>query len=218
MPGNVPAAGDILQIRVGCSTATQEGLNVLHYRVAATANGGLSLQNIADQLDANFAAVWKNWMPASAQYRGVGATNISGERTNEFIAITRAGPGIALGDLLPTQVTGLITFRTELAGRHFRGRMYPPFPSEGFTGPDATMNATGTAAIVAIGTVVGPSRTLTVGAVADTLALVVLHRPTPARPIPPASLTTDVTTITPILGFATQRRRGDFGRQNQPPF
>jgi hypothetical protein len=217
MPGTSPIAGDIVETRTLCATIDQIGLNVIHWRTAVVANGGVTLAELAERIDADVAAVYRNWIGSTATYRGVGARNLTGDLTIEYHAVTRQGPGL-VGGILPGQVSGLIALQTLSAGRHFRGRIYPPFPngssanSAGEMIPGAVLNLEAIAAAYGIG------KTISVGIRQSVFAMCILHRSTLARPIPPASRTTDVSNTVTRSRWATQRRRGDFGETNIPPF
>lgn len=218
MPGLSPIVGDIVRMRVLCSTPDQIGLNVTHWRVVSRGGSGATLAQLAEQLDTNVAAAYRGWIPAQATYRGVGAQNLTGDPSIEQTATTREGPGTVGAGLLPTQTSGILGWKTASAGRHFRGRIYPPFPRLDFADESGKMNAGGAAALGALRAAYNLLIVATIGVNTTTMTMVILHRPTDARPIPPNSLTTDVTEKTVDNEFATQRRRGQFGRLNVPPF
>jgi hypothetical protein len=218
MPGLVPIVGDVVQARVVCTTSTQVGMNITHWRVVSVIGVGASLQQIADQLDALLFTPYKAWLSAAASYRGVGVTNIMGDRSVEQVSVAHSGVGAAAVSLIPTQVSGLIKWKTQSAGRHFRGRIYIPFPASNNQDVNGELNIGGVARLADILTGYFPSLVVTIGAAQSTLQLVILHQPTPSRPIPPASLTTDVSLGAVVPEWATQRRRGDFGRPNVAPF
>jgi hypothetical protein len=219
MPGIIPQVGDIVQIRVVCFTIDQVALNVTHWRVASTSGAGQSLQQIASKFDTDLATVYKGLMPPAASFRGVGATNISGVRTVEENSVAGAGIGTIAGtNLVPEQVSGLISWKTGSAGRHYRGRIYPGFLSAGYIDNAGRLTSSGRNQLDLIRLAYGLVKLVFTGADQCNLQLVLLHRPTPARPIPPNSQTTDVTSSTRSELLASQRRRGDYGPTNQPPF
>jgi hypothetical protein len=219
MPGTTPTTGDIVQIRAVCFTIVQVSLNVTHWRVVSTAGAGTNLAQIATKFSTDLHMFYKAWMPPAASFRGIGATNISGVRSVEQTGVANAGIGTIAGtNLIPEQVSGLISWKTQSAGRHYRGRIYPGFVSAGYIDNVGTLNAAGLTALDGIRTAYGFIKTVTSGGDQTTLQLCVLHRSTPARPIPPNDLVTDVTSSTRSESLATQRRRGDYGPTNQPPF
>jgi len=218
MAGSTPNVGDVLEIRTLCFSIDQISVNVMHWRVSVLTGAGVTLQDIAAQFDTDVNGAYKNWMAANCNYRGIGITNLTGDRTVEYHATGFTGPGTQTASTLPTQVTGLISFKTALAGRHMRGRIFPGLPWAGWVLATSQMTAAGLVALNTIRSSIGLAKTATVGPNGTTIVLTVMHRPTPARPIPPNSLTTDVTTAAASGLWATQRRRGEFGRTNQVPF
>lgn len=220
MPGITPSQGEIVELRTLCAmTTTQQiGLNVTHWKVVNVVALGTDLPTFAAFMDARFAPAYKSFMGVSALWRGVGATNISGVRSREYTSATLPGPGTGAPGTLPGQVTGIIRLRTSSAGRHYRGRIYPPFPAADNEDVNGEMNDTGLARLTAIKNALGISFVVNQGASNTTFQLVILHRPTPSRPIPPNDLTSSVTDTEAFGFWGTQRRRGDFGAANLAPF
>lgn len=213
------APNDIIEAKFFCMTSDQLGLSVCHFNVGPVVVGNVPPQAIADRL-ANYSAVlFQNLMPASAQFYGTGVKDISQTPppVSTFSAMGR-GAGLQPGILLPTQTSGLITWRTPFAGRKYRGRMYVPFP---WVAADAgandlpsiaymfNLNALATALTTPIVVSSGPNNL--------TLNLAVYHRPKVGPPAVPQSAD-NVTSYTTLQLWATQRRRGDHGRKNLPPF
>lgn len=219
MPGATPITGDIIQVRAVCFTITQIALNVTHWRVVSTAGAGQTLLQIAAKISTDVSAAYKALMNPNASFRGIGCTNLTGVRTVEEAYVADAGPGSIAGfALVPHQVTALISFRTGSAGRHFQGRIYPGFLSSSYVGAEGELTVGGRTAVETLRVGYGLVKTVALGGDQATIQLVLLHRPTPSRPIPPNSQSTDVTSSLRSEGLATQRRRGDFGKTNQPPF
>jgi len=104
------------------------------------------------------------------------------------------------------------------SARHFSGRIFPGFPSLTYLNAAGEMTAAGQTALDAIRTQYGFTHTFTVGLNHIDVQLVIVHRSTPSRPIPPNTLFDPVSASIAQASLATQRRRGDFGRTNIPPF
>jgi hypothetical protein len=124
---------------------------------------------------------------------------------------TGNGFGDNAGDALPRQTSGIISLVTALGGRKNRGRVYVPFPSEtdnAIAGHPTAGYVTALGDLAAILT--GPYIGVGAGGNTNDLQPVILHRVDGS--------------VTPITGhfersfWATQRRRGDFGRPNTGPF
>jgi hypothetical protein len=211
MAGIVPIVGDFLQIRVNCQAASQLSQNVLHYRVASTGGGGHTLQQLADGFRAQIDNQYRAWMPATATFNGCTVQNLSPPRTNPFQSVAAAAAGTSAGDLAPRQASGLISTRTALGGRANHGRIYVGFLSSTFVDADGELDAGGLAVLVGVAGALGPTVTITTGPLSDQLQLVVRH---PDAGAPPTPQGTDIVAIQAQLLIATQRRRGDYGRQN----
>jgi hypothetical protein len=217
MPGFVPIVGDYIQMRTCQYTPRQVALNITTWRVGTVAGGGLDLNQIAGAMDGLFAPVYKPMMPPTASWRGVGIRNLTPLMTVEFPSTGFDGVGTAGGGLSGTQVSWLISLRTPLAGRRNRGRIYPGFPSALFFAGDGSMTGPAAILIANLASVYGPNILLTVGARATSLDLQVRH-PDTAIPIPFTPIGTGVISVNPVTRWATQRRRGEEGRENIPPF
>ena len=123
----------------------------------------------------------------------------------EFIAGT-----FAPGEVMPGQVCGVITKRTPLGGRQFRGRIYTPFPPEAagvaFQGPDAAYQAL----MQDHADVMDDPVTLIAGATAVTFQPVLFH---PLNvPLP-----TFLQNCVARSRWGTQRSRGGYGAPNIIP-
>jgi len=127
----VPQVGDILEFAVICKSDPQISVNVLHYRTTALAGGGVGLGTLATELSALLAPLYKDLLCEEATYEGVSVRKINPvPAVPPAQAVDDDGPGTVTGESLPTQVCGIITKRTALAGRRYRGRIYLPFPGE----------------------------------------------------------------------------------------
>jgi hypothetical protein len=218
MPGIRPTPGDVLEVRTVCSNADQIAMNVLHYRVVSSAGPGpgVTCQDIAANLSNLVNAGYQVVMPASCAYRGTGVKNITPFPTQEFVSTGSAGPGVAGGTEVPQQVSYLVNFKTINSGRGFRGRIYPGFVTTVHVNSSGNMNAAGLTAIQLLASVIPISRVITAGGDSTTIQLVILRRMNGGVPLPPLS-TADVITVNARNAYATQRRRGDYGRTNQAP-
>lgn len=206
------ATGDILECRVVCwePNDNQLGLNVMHY-LAGAPTGPVTLGQAAVTLDGIIKAAYKAWLGNPAQYRGVGFTKIWPlPRTIEENTNASAGNGTGGANLAAQQASGLIQFRTGLAGHKGRGRIYPPFPPTAIQDADGNLTAGGATLVTAIGTAIGGGFTATGGGNNVGLTLCVYNRATHAA--------TPITSFIVRQKFATQRRRGQYGRTNILPF
>lgn len=212
MPGSPPIAGDILEVEVLTLQGNQIGVNMLHYAVRTTVAPVPSLQQIANAVDNALHIQYKQILNNTATYRGVAVANVSGLRTTQFIANPNAGGGSAGASALPTQVRGVLSYYTQLAGPRYRGRSYIPFPPT-IAGDSSGMPTAGYVTFLAIllVAIVGPIVVPNGGGSAS-LGLVVAHRNGLVY------TGSDVVTAYARNKFATQRKSGAYGRPNLNPF
>jgi len=190
----------------------QIGVNILHYLVRTAVAPVPSLQQCANTLDLAFNGPYKQVLNNTSTYRGVAVANVSGLRTTQFIANTNAGGGVAGVASLPTQVRGMLSYYTQLAGPRYRGRTYIPFPPT--NAGDANGMPTGayvTFLGILLAAMFGPI-VVPNGAGSVSLALGVAHRVAGVYTI------SEVVTAYARARFATQRKSGAYGRPNINPF
>lgn len=206
------AINDVYRMRVITQQQEQIGVNVLHYRVVSSAPPEPSQLEIATFMDAALAPVYKPLLTAASTYRGVGVQRILPLPVQvESSTTANLGIGTVAGDELPKQITGLLSHRTSLAGAGFRGRTYVPFPGETDSAADGLPGGGYVLRMVDLRQVlIAAHLVIGAGGGSVTLQLVVFRRATGVSTIVVASI---VRTF-----WATQRRRGDFGRPNIPPF
>src|SRR5215831_6961233 len=115
--------------------------------------------------------------------------------------------GTGAADLIPSQVRGLISWKTLNTGRAYRGRSYMFTPDGGSLGTDGELTVGYTTQLSNFASALIPA--FTVGG--SSWKLAIYHRrPIPLIQIPP----TPVTTYSVVDKWATQRRGGDYGRPN----
>jgi len=207
--------GDIFRVRIACQSVAQGSINVLHYRLASlgAGTGQPSVTEIATQLDAHWFLSFKALVDDAHQYRGTGVQLIfPPPPAVEGTATANAGAGhVVGGDALPKQVAGLISWRTAFAGRRYRGRSFIPFPGESDNSEQQVPTAGYVTRLATLaGKIAIPPLITSISGANANLELVIWHR--------------DSSTYTPVNNYivrsfwATQRRRGDFGRPNAAPF
>ncbi len=126
-----------------------------------------------------------------------------------------SGPGTGGAGYIPTQNSGLIQWHSGLGGKRGRGRSYMPFPATldtsptGLTSTDYRLRMSQVADIF-----VTPFNLFNVGAGGGTMDV----GPCTSYTLPPSGVPYRLNSYTIANGFATQRRRGYFGRPNFPGF
>lgn len=153
----------------------------------------------------------KDCMVVDASFRGIGVQRVwPAPKTRERFFINLQGAGTVVTPPLPKQVSGLITLRTDYAGRQYRGRTYVPFPGEiDSDGVEGRPTANYVARLDTLGNFW--SSILAIGAGGNTAN---------GNPVLWKQGQVVGTPITADQGrpyWATQRRRGDYGAKNTSP-
>lgn len=205
------ALGDIIRVRVACYTSNQQGINVVHYRVSTSNGSGQTDAQVALALDTNLEVRYKAVISAQARYRGVSVQKIR-PLPVAYPQVSTAfdGVGTVAGDMLATQVSGIVTAITNLAGPKYRGRVYIPFPGEGNSDADGIPTNAYVGNIDDIGDELFSPISVGVGPNDIVLTPVINHRATATY--------TDITGWIARQKWATQRRRGSYGKTNPTPF
>lgn len=203
------AINEIYEMRAYTLMGGQAGINVLHFRVAAFAGSGASDVQIADAWNQAIAATLKACMSSTASFRGVGVRRLKPTLSVETFSILNQGSGGVAGDPLPKQITGISTLRTLTPGRRGRGRIYVPFPAESQNDADQTPTAAYLVVLFNYTSVAIASLLAGINPNTNTLESIVYNRAS-GTGIP-------ITSFTARDKWATQRRRGDYGRTNILP-
>lgn len=207
-----PVPFDRVQTRAICYTPQQVSENVLDWIVRSPViTGGASVQEIATALNTTWHAAYKAMMPSVARFRGVSAQDLSSPISNIYFNNAHDGVGTQGVSLAPTQTSFLLRKHTLSGGRSNRGRIYVGFPSLDWVFADGGTTPAALVALLALAAVLGPSQTIVGAGGTTNLDLVIWHRSGPIN-------YTLVDSIRTTTAFATQRRRGQFGRINVPPF
>ena len=119
-------------------------------------------------------------------------------------------PGTGGVGLAPTQTSGLISFYTNVLGKMGQGRMYVPFPSAEHISVDGTPTVGYQDSLDDLGTYLSSDKVIVNAGVTARFA--------------PVMYSGGIATAMLITGhkshnaWATQRKRGSFGRTNSTPF
>jgi hypothetical protein len=210
---------DPWMLRVYCYQPTnlQLGVNTFFFHTIAEVGTGASTVSVATGWDAILAPLYKAWLPATSRYYGVEAQYLIPPINVPVTTNANAGVGTAAGNNLPNQASGLISIRTQLAGPKYRGRAYIPFPAASNADVQGDLTPAAAVLLQAIATAVNTNTVFGGGGNTSTLALCVRHRTN--KGVKPALFGyQEAVTATADQLFATQRRRGQFGRSNPLPF
>src|SRR6185295_487266 len=202
--------GDILEVKVFCMQGDQLGINVQHFDVVSL-TGVPSLEATATDMETNLSVYYSNVLVEHARFRGITLAVVAPSPIAGVIRNAHAIDGLVSGDALPKQCAGIVSLRTATVGRTGRGRIYVPFPAEASCGADGQPLASYRTDLSIIGDYFVNDQLIDQGS-GDTVTIhgSVYHRIT-------TTSTLYAGYVIPIK-FATQRKRGDYGRINTPPF
>lgn len=205
------AVGDIYQVRIVTALGSQLGEMIMHYECTAVAGTSSTDSALAVLIDAAAAPLVKPLLTNAASYQGVGVQRIfPTPRLREVVVTTGSGGGTGGASALPSQVSGLIKKVSATAGRSSQGRNYVPFPDESQNQASGIPAPAYVGDLFALGnSMIGPF-TPGGGGNTATLKQVIYNRINGG--------TAEVTEVIPAGVWATQRRRGDFGKSNIIPF
>ncbi len=218
----VLTAGQVVKCRIWCDTGAgggQASCNTLAYTVSPTPAPTATDADVAVTLDALVAVTYKALLSATATYKGVQAQICNPAFPYAAIylsasSIAGAGAGGVAGNIMPGQICGLIGFSTGRAGVRNRGRFYVAFPGVADDGGGGSPTAGYITRLGALAPNVNSGMAVAVGGRTATLIRVILHGTPKVGPIGAP----DAVIGSPIgQGWATQRRRGSYGRQNRSP-
>lgn len=208
----VPILNDVLEVRAYCFQNAQLGVNTTHWKVSATPGPGLNQSSMANRFHLLLGTLYAaNMNTTQASFLGISIQKVRPlPKPPTELSTSAAIPGADAGDPLPSQVRGLIALFGSGAGPSGRGRQYIPFFTVTFNSPTGHPTGAARGNMDLIKNILTAQQTLTVGLFSTVVDPVLFNR------------TTGVTTA--IIGgssrarWATQKRSGDYGRQNQSPF
>lgn len=213
MPTFTFPIGSILKVQTICTVPGQISVLTTKWQMTNITGGSqFPTTDFLTEFDSQMGSLMQPLLSNGAQYYGtqVYLMNPIGPapRPDSFKGNTVAGTGGA--GLMPTQVSGLISFYTPQLGKVGQGRAYIPFPSLAAGQSDGTPTPEYLANLSALATFLRVLNNITAGAISGDFEHV-LYQGGSATPL-------FITDATPRDAFATQRRRGAYGRVNTPPF
>jgi uncharacterized membrane protein len=202
---------DVVEVRSFISNAEQVAENVWHVACIAAGTPPLIDLDVGVEFGTLLALAYKSIITSNSNYLGTITRVLNRVPTAAAVKDqTLHGVGTVTPPDAPRQSSGIISWFTAFAGRKYRGRQYIPFPPTSVVQGDGTPGSGYVTVLTNIATALTGPINISVGARTGTIQLCVYHRSTK--------------TYTLILGgvgvtkFATQRRRGSYGRPNISPF
>lgn len=202
------ATGDVWGTTIYCHQAEQWSVQRRYWKVA-TALGADTDATLAAAVDAMAGAHLLPLLGNDADYVGVRVRQVFPTTAIPVPVInqTSGAAGTAGAVLLPRQTAGLIKFIPQLSSRGRIGHFYAPFPSASDNELDGSPKATYITRLDALATDFSTQLVLSGGSF---LNPVLWNRKT--------SLAYTIVIAHSSSGWATQKRRGFFGRPNRNPF
>jgi len=200
-----------LEIKVYTHLDGQLGINVHFGKIVELGGEGMADTALVNAISTWLAPVIKPLISSEALYCGVSVRQWqpTAPRWATLWSKTAQGVGTAGATPCPKQATGIFTKNTSLAGQAYRGRCYVPFPATTSVEPEGNPTA---AYLTALGNYC--ARVDGAENVDVDFGLVIAFGLFRWRQ---ASSWIRTTQCLPRDRFATQRRRGDYGRVNAIP-
>jgi len=213
---SVLTVGMIIQARAWCGDANQVSVTTFHHRVDAATGPICTDVDFLTAWDTIYAPEFWGLLNNNASYLGSTVQILSpGPLGLLRKSIVGAHVGIGGADALPTQTSGLIRWGTNQGGRAYKGRVYMPFPSEQANNTTGYPVAGYIVGLDAIGNEYVNHTAWTLNGGNQTIVPVLVHRKNKAGVTP---LPTQISSWQSSNQWATQRKRGAFGRPNSSPF
>lgn len=208
-------AGDVVEVRAYCQDSEQVSVNSFYFAVEGFAVTS-TVADAAALSAGTIAPVLKPLLNNNAFYLGLTARVVNRPpllAAEENTSGSGAGTGGAIA--LPRQVAGLISWYTERAGPGGRGRSYLPFPPAAADVLDGLPSAAYIIALQAFANALLTLEDFNTGGRTANAELVVYSR---HSIVLPGTHAYEITLYVARNKWATQRRRGSFGKPNNAPF
>jgi len=205
------AVNDIIKAQLWSHDAEQAAVNTFHYQVTAVGGVAATLEDFCDLWSGAVFLAYKALLNQIATFDGVLGQIIF--PLPLFTSVKNTGDaGVGTGGATagPRQTAGLISWKTALAGPGGRGRTYVPFPSNSDVDTDGTPNATYVGKLGDLDNALGAFTTVSAGGRSATVAIGIRQSKT-GNFVPFNAGVNN-------KKWATQKRRGSYGRPNSSPF
>jgi hypothetical protein len=204
------AVGTFVKCMIWTSDVEQAAVNSVYYKVTAIGGTPATDQDVCDAVDTIVSGSIQALMNNNATYNGVQAQIVAPGTVLVSVSQTsHAGAGTGGAVALPKQACGITSFYTDTAGPKGRGRNYLPFASTGGDSGDGKPSSGYITSAQAMYVALMNLTAIAAGGRTATVSLVIYNRPTKTG-IPVIRMVTRAV-------WATQKRRGAFGRTNKSP-
>lgn len=205
--------GSVIRCNVYCTIAGQTSVGTHKYQMTSiTGSSTFSSAALLAELDSIFSTNMPPLLSNNANYYGIQLylDNPIGPAPRPDSSNLLAGPGTGGAGLLPSQAAGLISWYTATLGKSGQGRTYVPFPPPDANDADGTPTAAYITALDTLAFSIRAPKVIVDAGITGTFEHV-LYAGGIATPV----LVIDSTQRN---AWATQRRRGAYGRANANPF
>lgn len=207
----VDKPGQLLKITIAQAFAQKQVQECNWHLMASVTGGQDSRAAVGAKVNELFEALISPSMSATSTFLGTRVAVIDPVTPYSPVIVRAADHGGRSEILLPTQCRICISLKTDLAGRKFRGRVYGFTP----TSNDITADSHPTSSYVQKWESFMDNFRVSLLELGTTWNLVIYHRVKIPKPYVDPTL---VTAVKGQLLFATQRRGGDYGRENIDPW
>lgn len=189
----------------------QVGIFGCHYKITAIVGGGTSLGGIAFGMQTAVDGILQSLMATDVSILGCKVAILDQIPYPLPGIATSTSTGALVAPTLPGQASGIITKVTEFSGRKYRGRVYVPFPAPSQNDVDNTPTDNYVSNLLLLSQqLFAQPWTITDDGGNMVTVLAYLR-----QKLAPHNLT-PITGGNPRKEWATQKRRGDYGRTNSP--
>jgi len=209
---SIPIGGIVKHV-VYCTIAGQASTNSRKWQLTNLSTGTSFPSNaILDSLDLNFSANVIPLLSSDATYYGsqLYLLNPLALPPRPEFTVTNQAAGTAGAGLLPGQTSGLVSLYSPTLGKIGQGRTYVPFPCPDDNAADGTPTAGYVARLADLGVFLKSDLVVVNGGQTATFKPCLYRGGTDTPRFFDTAVNHDA--------WATQRRRGSFGRLNKAPF
>lgn len=200
-----------VQVKLRWSCNSIECLNVLGGRVGGGfANSQAHANSLSTAIGAAVASSGLQALLATTtSFQGVGIRDVRVAHQVEFASNAGFAAGLGANDPVPNQLAAVVTLRTALAGKSYRGRVYFSGADEDQNTPSGQIDAGFNTALVDFMTEVQAAMA------AEGITLAVLSAPRYANLPPPADVQTWAGALTDVTGIETRDTQWDTQRRRK---
>ncbi len=210
------SVGMVLQARAWCQKDDQVSVTTFHHRIDAASGPVATDVDFLTAWDAIYSGWFKDFICTADRYLGATVQILSpGPIGLQRVTVASAGAGVVAPPRLPSQTSGLIQWGTNLGGRQNKGRIYTPFPCTVANNTDGFPSSGYLILLDDVGSEYVTHTAWTLASGSQTINPVLVHRKNKAGVTPIPSL---ISTWKSSNQWATQRKRGAYGRPNSAPF